>query len=649
MTRLTFLAGAALCALTVPHAAAQAANPADDGDNPNTGATAVDTLVVVANRNPEPLYRIGQSVTVLDAPAIRQSQAVSVDRLLDQTPGVSIVRNGGQGQTATVAIRGAQSEQTLVLIDGVQINDPSSPGAGFDFSNLMIGDISSIEVLRGSQSVLWGSQAIGGVVNIVTTAPPAGSIGGELNAEGGSRDSQYWRGAVGGTWDRLSVRLAGGYYSTRGISVFDGGTEPDGFHAGTFTGRLLFDVNDALQLDQRVFYNQSKSAFDGFSTPTFSFGDDTEYGTESELVSYSGVNLSTLGGRLKNRFAFEYARTNRRSFDPLSFSAPITETFYGDGASARFEYQGTAQVAPGYTAVFGAQHERTSVVTGSPAFFSPEVRAAFDIDSGYGQVQGEAVKGLTLTGGVRYDSHSRFGGHATGQVAGAWTPNGGATLLRASWSQGFKAPSLYQLYSIAGNLGLKPETSQSLDVGVEQRLLDGKVVLGATWFRLASDDLIDFVACANPFCNAFGGVYQNVNRALAQGVELDGSATLMAGLTVSGNYTYTDTENRSPGANFGKDLARRPRHVVNATVSYTWPVKLTTAVAVRYASRSFDMVSNTTVLHGYTVVDLRASYPLTDRIEVYGRIENLFDEHYETAFQYGSNGRGAFAGVRARF
>ncbi|MBS0408628.1 MAG: TonB-dependent receptor, partial [Proteobacteria bacterium] len=277
------------------------------------------------------------------------------------------------------------------------------------------------------------------------------------------------------------------------------------------------------------------------------------------------------------------------------------------------------------------------------------VRAAFDIDSGYGQVQGEVLKGLTLTGGVRYDRHSRFGGHTTGQVSGAWTPNGGATLFRASWSQGFKAPSLYQLYSIAGNLGLEPETSQSLDAGVEQRLLGGKVLLGATWFRLASDHLIDFVACADPFCNAFGGVYQNVNRALAQGVELEGSAALSPALTVSGNYTYTATENRSPGADFGKDLARRPRHVVNATVSYAWPIGLTTAVAVRYASRSFDTASNTVALHGYTLVDLRASYPLTDRIEVYGRIENLFDEHYETAFQYGSNGRGAFAGVRARF
>ncbi|MBS0411106.1 MAG: TonB-dependent receptor, partial [Proteobacteria bacterium] len=371
MTRLTFLAGAALAAFAGLPALAWAADPAPDGDNPNTGATAVDTLVVVANRNPEPLYKIGQSVTVLDAQAIRQSQAVSVDGLLDQTPGVAVVRNGGQGQTATVGIRGAQSEQTLVLIDGVQINDPSSPAAGFDFSNLMVGDISRVEVLRGSQSVLWGSQAIGGVVNIVTTPPPAGTIGAELNAEGGSRHTQYWRGAVGGTFDRLSLRLAGGYYSTAGISVFDGGQEPDGFHAGTFSGRLLFDLSDALQLDQRVFYNQSKAAFDGFSTPTFSFGDDTEYGTESEVVSYSGVNLTAFGGKLKNRFAFEYARTNRRSFDPLSFSAPITETFYGDGASKRFEYQGTAQIAPGYTAVFGAQHERTSIVTGAPAFFSP--------------------------------------------------------------------------------------------------------------------------------------------------------------------------------------------------------------------------------------------------------------------------------------
>ncbi|HEX7761954.1 MAG TPA: TonB-dependent receptor [Caulobacteraceae bacterium] len=648
MTRLQFFTGAALAALTTLPAAAWAA----DADS----AADVDTLVVVANRNPEPLYRIGQAVTVLDAKSIAASQAVSVSDLLDQTPGVTVVRNGGVGQTSSLGIRGALAEQTLVLIDGVQLNDPSSPGAGFDFSNLLAGDVSRIEILRGSQSTLWGSQAIGGVVNIVT-APPSKALQGDFSAEGGSRDTQYYRGGLGGTIDRLSFRVAGGYYSTSGISAFDkafGGKEPDGFNAGAFSGRLLFDATSDIQLDLRAYYTQSKTAFDGFPAPNYVFADDSEYGTIRQFVDYTGLNIQAFGGRLKNRLAFEYASTNRHLYDPAD--APVTETFYGDGATTRFEYQGTADLAPGYTAVFGAQHERTTLVTDTPAFdFVPTapLRAAFTIDSGYAQVQGEVVRGLTLTGGVRYDSHNLFGGRTTAQAAAAWSLNGGDTILRASWSQGFKAPSLYQIYSTAGNPALKPETSDSLDAGVEQRLFGGRVVLGATYFRLSSHQLIEFTYCegsSSPLCpNFFDGFYDNVAQALSQGVELQGSATLFQGLTVSGNYTYTDAEDRTPGPDFGTDLARRPRHTANATVSYLWPIKLTTTLAVRYASRSFDRPGNSTPLHGYTVVDLRASYPVTEKIEVYGRVENLFDEHYETAFRYGTLGRGAFVGVRAKF
>lgn len=646
-------AGAAILALPIlalnllALPAAALAADADTG-NPNTGDSTVDTLVVVANRNPEPLSKIGQSVTVLDAETIRQSQAVALSDILQQTPGVTLVRNGGMGQTSSLGIRGAQAEQTLVLIDGVQLNDPSSPGAGFDFANLLVGDIARVEVLRGSQSTLWGSQAIGGVVNVITTEP-TGPLAADLTAEGGSRSSQYYQGGVGGKLDAFSFRVAGGYYSTSGISAFDsalGGKEPDGFNAGAFSGRASLDVTKDVQIDLRAYYTHSKTAFDGFSTPTFTFGDDSEYGEVTEFVDYSGLNVSAFGGRLKNRLAFEYASTRRRSYDPAD--APTTETFYGDGADTRVEYQGTAQILPGYTAVFGAQHERTSFYSGSPAFFSGPDIAAFTIDSGYGQVQGEVIKGLTLTGGVRYDSHSAYGGHTTGQVAGAWSLNGGTTLLRASWSQGFKTPSLYQLYGDYGNPALRPETSNSADAGVEQRLMGGKVVLGATWFRISSRDLIDFTGCtgSKTFCGTRPfGAYFNVNRALSQGVELQGSATLMDGLTLSANYTYTDAKNQITG----KDLARRPRNAANATISYVWPIRLTTAFAVRYAGRSFDDAGNSRALHGYTVMDLRASYPVTDKLEVYGRIENLADEHYETAYQYGSEGRGAFVGVRARF
>jgi len=460
-------------------------------------------IVVVANRAPQPLAKVGQSVTVIDAAAIRASQALVVSDILQQTPGITVARNGGEGQETSVFIRGADSDQTLVLIDGVQLNDPSSPAGGYDFSNLLVGDISRIEVLRGAQSTLWGSQAIGGVIDIqtaqATRAPSAG-----LEIEGGSRDTQDYRADASGTVGPLSLRLAGGWFTTAGVSAFDkafGGKELDGDHNAGFSGRIGYAISPDVDLDLRGYYSRSQAQHDGYDTPNFLFGDDPEYSDVVQYIGYAGVNVRLLDGRLKNRFDIQYTDTDSRDFDPgvLSY-ATTSETFYGYGRNTRLEYQGNLDIAPGYTAVFGAQHERSEFDTDTPAYdLTPSAQKAHvSEDSGYAQVTGEVIHNLTLTGGLRYDQHQTFGGHTTGQVSAAWALNGGATVLRASFGQGFKAPSLYQIYSPYGATSLRPETSDSWDLGVEQHLWDDRAVVSATYFGRDTHDLIEFVSTPTP-------------------------------------------------------------------------------------------------------------------------------------------------------
>ncbi len=620
-------------------------------------ATAVDPVVVVANRTAEPADTVGQSFTVLTLEQIRADQEPVVSDILARTPGITMSRNGGVGEVTALNIRGAPTDQTLVLIDGVKFDDPSSPAGGYNFADLLVGDIARMEILRGPQSTLYGSDAIGGVVNIVT-AEATKPLEGDISVEGGSYGTYSAKAAIGGRADKLSWRLSATDYATTGVSAFDekfGGRETDGYNNQGVSGRIGYEISPDISLDARGIFINSRADYDGYSTPTYAFGDDGESGTTQEAIAYVGLNANTLDGRLKNRLAGQYTSTLRDTYDPAD--APITETFHGLGTNARVEYQGVLAIAPGWQGVFGAQHEQSNMTTSSPAYDAPgakPVTGQATIDSGYAQVQARALPGLNLTGGLRYDDHSTFGGHTLGQASAAWSLNGGDTVLRASWGQGFKAPSLYELYSPYGNLGLNPEQATGWDGGVEQRFWERRIDVQATYFSRDTTNLISYVSCLStsaPNCaNGRYGYYANVAKAQARGVELTGAVRPLAGLEISANYTHTDATDRSPGAaTFDKELARIAPDTANAEASYRWPIKLTTAVAVRYAGDSYDNAANTVLLRAYTLVDLRASYPVNHNLELYGRIENLANTHYENAYQYGVLGRAVYVGVRAAF
>ncbi|HME40247.1 MAG TPA: TonB-dependent receptor [Steroidobacteraceae bacterium] len=631
------------------------------------GASSDDSLneiVVVANRAPEPLSKIGNSITVLTEAAIKASQQIVVSDLLAQTPGLTVARDGGVGQLTTVFIRGADSDETVVVIDGVQMNDPSAPAGEFNFANLLTSDISRIEILRGAQSTLYGSQAMGGVINIVT-GEPAGPFGGGVNAEGGSHDTGYATANVGGKDDALMWRLSGNWYGTSGIPAFDeklGGTRLDASQIGGGSGQVRYDITPDLQFDLRGYYTQARTDFDGFDTPTGNFGDDNEYEKSSQFLGYAGLTLRSADRTFTNRVAFQYTDTDTRLFDPnapANYGSPSIETYYGVGRNEREEYQGTWAITPRIQAVFGAQHERSTIDTYSGEFqpAAPPVENFATIDSGYAQVQAEVAAGLTLTAGERYDRHNVYGGHSTGALAAAWVLNGGETILRSSFSQGFKAPSLYQLYSSYGNLALRPEAAESWDAGLEQHAWDGRLVLSAAYFQRYSRDLIEFFDCTtpNPLCvtEPFG-YYANIARAAAHGVELQGAVKPNSQLTLAANYTLTDTEDKSPGSpTYGQELIRRPKNTANASVTYRWSSPLRTSLAARYAGPSFDddfaSPTGQIQLGGYVLVDVKISYTLMDHLELYGRVDNAAGKHYETVYQYGTYGRVGYAGVRATF
>ncbi|RSB46832.1 TonB-dependent siderophore receptor [Brevundimonas sp. 357] len=652
MNRTAFatLAAASLMAAAPAFAAEtvdqQAAAPDVAG---RAGATAVEDVVVTANRSAQPIERVGASVTVLTQAAIEARQTPAVVELLAQTPGVSFTRNGGVGTSTGVNIRGAESQHTVVLIDGVKLNDPSSTQGGFNFGNLLVGDTARIEVLRGAQSTLWGSQAIGGVVNIVT-AEPTEALQGGLDAEAGARGTTYFRGGIGGASERLSWRLAASRYDTDGFSAFAKGTEDDGYTNTGLSGRLNVKVTDAVSLDLRSVWSSGRNDFDAFN------GDSREYGKTQELVAYAGLNFDLLDGRFRNRIGYAHTDTDRRNFNPDN--KVQTLTFDAEGQNRRWEYQGAFAVTEALNATFGLEHEKSEMKTRSPGDWNPNPafgRGEAELNSAYGQVQWTVLDGLTLTGGLRYDDHAQYGDNLLGQVAAAWALNEGDTVVRASWGQGFRAPGLYELYSEYGNLNLQPEEFDSWEIGVEQRLFD-RAVVSATYFNRQADNEIRYNGCStpstDPLCTVNGagrwGYYRNVQKTEAQGVELVGRVDVTERLNVSANYTWTDAKSAS-GAADGKRLTRRPEHMANFAADYAFAFGLKTGVAVRYVGETFNNDTNTAKVDAYTLVDLRASYPINDALEIYGRIENAFDEDYQTVLNYGAPGQGVFGGVRVRF
>jgi vitamin B12 transporter len=608
-------------ALASPALAQTAAN--DGGADSSVDA---GDIVVTASGVAQPADQVGQAITVITRDEITRRQTVAVADLLATTPGVTVTRNGGIGSFTGVRLRGAEAEQTLTIIDGVRVNDPSSPGGGFDFGNLLAGSIDRIEILRGPNSVPWGSQAIGGVVNIVTQRPTEG-LQARGSVEYGRYDSLYANAGISGAKGGLSGALTGGYLKSDGISTAAVGTERDGFRQFGATGRLGYEFTDGIGIDLRGYYADSRTDLDGFPAPTYAFADTPEYSTAQELYGYAGAHANF--GAFRNTLAFTIADIDRDNYDPTFGSAP---SFIGRGRSERYSYQGDWQAASALRLVAGAERENTRFNDGTTF-------ARTGITSFYGEAIVTPIAPLTITGGIRNDDHDAFGNHMTLGANAALALASGTT-LRASYGEGFKAPTLYQLYGDYGTRTLRPETAVNYDAGIEQALLGGRARASATYFHRDTKNQIDF--------DLGTFTYANIARTRAEGVELALALRPVDALTFSANYSYIDSQNRVVGANFGKDLARRPHQTVSANIDYAFPFGLSVGSTVTHVGDSYDNAANTVRLDGYVLASVRAEMAVGPRLSIYGRVENLFDEKYQVVRGYGTYGRAAYGGVRVK-
>ena len=593
--------------------------------NSNIEESRLEAITVEGSRLDQTQTEIGSSVSIITAEDLKK---LDFDFALDavaSAPGVTINQNGSYGGAASVRIRGASSGQTLVLIDGVPVGDPSTTVGSFNFAYLDTSDIERIEVLKGPQSTLWGSDAIGGVVSI-TTKQPEEKLGGSAYAEYGSFNTLRGGASIGNANETGDFRLSASGISTDGISKADeanGNGEEDGYDSTTLSAKGGLNLPAEARLEATLLWNDAESEYDSYSGGAQGSVADGDERTQNETLSGNvSLKVPLFDDRFENLLMVGYSDITRENF------TNGTQSYFAEGDRQIYRYQGTFTVNDMNKLAFGAEREETTAND-----------AESSIDGLFGLYEFKPVEKLTLTGGVRVDDHDTFGSETTGRVAAAYNPVE-QLVVRASWGQGFKAPSIFQstyICTFCGltepNADLKPESSEAFDIGADWTSEDGRAKAGITYFDQDTENMIDFSYTAG---------YDNIAKVKSQGVELYGSYQLTDWLGVAANYAYIDAEDGD-----GNELARLPENSGDVTMSYDPEGPFSGAVLVRFNGDEAN--TDGTTLNSWTRVDLTGSYDLTDSVELYGRIENLFDEEYQQILGYGTPGLSGSVGIRLRY
>ena len=587
--------------------------------------TKLDTIIVNGSRLDQTMTEIGSSVSVITRDDLEE---LGVDSALDAiatAPGVTVNQNGAFGGNASVRIRGASNDQTLVLIDGVPVNDPTGTGGGYNFAYLDTDTIERIEVLKGPQSTLWGSDAIGGVVSITTKRPTEG-LSGTVFGEYGSFNTLRGGASISNANEIGDFRLAATGLTTDGISKADeanGNSEDDGYDSQTVSAKGGLNLPASVRLETSLMWSDAESEYDSYAFGAQGSVADGDEVTNSETLS-GNITLKAplFDGRLENLVQIGYADIEREN------TSNGVQSYFTEGDRVLFRYQGTFAINDTNTLAFGTEREETS---------ANEQESS--IDSLFALYEFKPVDSLTLTGGIRVDDHETFGSETTGRVAAAWTATDQLT-FKASWGQGFKAPSIFQSTYIctfcgltAPNTNLKAETSEAYDIGVQWQSADERIVLGATLFDQETENMIDFSYTAG---------YDNIALVDSQGGELTGAYAINNWLGIAASYTFIDSDDGN-----GNALARLPESTGNISASFDPDGPFSGAVLVRYNGEETN--TDGSELDSWTRVDLTGSYDLNDTVEIYGRIENLLDEEYQQILGYGTPGLSGSVGVRLRY
>jgi vitamin B12 transporter len=606
-------------------------------------------LVSISTRVETSEENVTSSVTLIDDKKIQARQAETVLELLREVPGVDVVQSGSRGNGTSVFIRGADSDQILVLLDGVEVN--STTLGSFDFAHLTTENVERIEVLRGAGGTLYGSQAIGGVINIITKkgdGPPVLT----LSAAGGNGSTHRQVASLRGAEGKFAYSLSASQLQTEGFRRFN-----DDYENITASGRLDYKFTDDTSL--KGIFRFVKSDVGLFNSNNFVPNDRGDPNAREELRQY----LGKLEWEQRIFKEWDY-RVSGSIFkeETKDSDGPDSCMFFGFPCDVRSrdsfrpkiitgEFQINYRPREWSTTTFGMEYKLRQASTSGGidrairnlAYYLQEQIQLFD-------------RRLILIPGVRLDDHQTFGTAWTPSFSAAYLFRDSGTKLKAGYAKGFKAPSLNELFFPAafgcpafGNPDLGPEKSWELNAGVEQSVLRDRVKVGATYFHREVKDLIEGRPIpGNPF-GCFRA--ENVGRARFDGVEWSLAIKLLSFLALNGQYTYLDWDTANG------TLARRPRHRGSVNLNYRQDALEVNLIANIIGKRDdFDATTFANVKQpGYARFDLAGSYalpvhiPFVKSASLFGKIENLFNRSYAEANGFRARPLNFLLGVQGVF
>lgn len=613
-----FISTASMLALVTGATLSGAALAQEETISQEEGVTTLEAITVTANRTQTELSKTGSTVEQITQEEIEEKSLATVADYLNLLPGISISSSGGMGTISSVVVRGAKNYYLKTLFNGIDISDPASGQVMPHYEYLLAGGITGIEVLKGSQGTLYGSDAIAGLVDISTLGQIADGISHTVEGEGGSFGTVRGRyGFAGASGDlRLAANISG--LRTDGISAAAGFPERDGYQNLTFDLAAEHRINEAFAVFGSLLHITAKGEYDDYDEDGRLVDNLENHNNAIISGARVGFDIDLMDGRLKNRFTAQASRTDREDFSDWPGK------FIGD--RQKIDYQGSFELSERLLLQYGADHEwqraKTLALTASHELYGMWTQAVV-----------EPVDNLVLTASMRHDQHSVFGGHNTWRVTASYLIDSSQTRFHSSYGTGFRAPSLYELYdSTWGNTGLKPEKSKSFDIGVEQQFFDGRLVADMTYFQLDVDNRIDWEP---------SGYSQSGESIRSRGVELSASYAATNWLQLGASYTYTDAKSAS-----GKREGRVPRNMLTLSTVIRPAEKWTVSGDIKYVA---DTVESGRTLKDYVLVNAKAAYQLTDSTEIYLRGENLLNQSYEVSHGYGTPGIAAYAGFKANF
>ena len=594
-------------------------------------STYLGEIVLSALRTAADRLSTGVSVSVLTEEDLARDRTEKLADTLARLPGLSFSQTGPVGSSSALRIRGLDGRYLAVYVDGIRVSDASGTTVSHDFGSLLSADIGRVEVLRGSQSALWGGSAVGGVINISTRAALEEGTHQTAAIEGGSYGTGRLSWGLTHKDDRMETALTVTRFHSDGFSASTAGDEADGADIARLSFSTRYKVSDVLAVGGAFFVQDNQSEYDPSST-----SDGAGYDLDSRDIG-ARVFAELEAGNTVHSFdvtAYDIKRT---------YTEPTAVNSYR-GKRLTLGWQGVTTVSDQLSFVYGLDWSReTAEYTNLPAG-----DADTTIYGAFGQVIWSPNDSFDLSATLRTDHDSNFGSFPTGRIALAWRPAENTT-LHASAGRGFRAPSIDERFGFypsawgdfIGNPNLEPETSWSYEIGVEQQLDNGGS-LSATAFRIEIDNLVTYKW--DPVMSTLENV---PGESVSQGVELAAKLPLSDRMTLGLAYTYTDA--RRPT---GVRLARVPLNLLALSLDAQVSDRLSLGLTAVHSAGMKDNDPATFALvdaPDYTVLNAQANYSLTETMDAYLRVENLTDEDYSTSLGYNAAERSVYLGLQAKF